>query len=145
MPVFYHTDLQQKLFLLALLTPIILQFSQFCKTNCAHSISKTIKHALPLSKNLQNWPHYKTFSWREFSVIPGRFSRKNLFLCNKQDSNYGLLVKRIKNSQNHLYGQPDWLSLLSSTKCAVRTVGAVWMNINRVRLQHDRELIMLKF
>ena len=99
MPVclfFYHTDLQQKLFLLALLTPIILQFSQFCKTNCAHSISKTIKHALPLSKNLQNWPHYKTFSWREFSVIPGLFSRKNLFLCNKQDSNYGLSVKTIK-------------------------------------------------
>ena len=41
--VFYHIDLEQDLFFLALFKPIILSFSQFCKTNCVHSISRTIE------------------------------------------------------------------------------------------------------
>ena len=89
----------------------------------------------------------------------------------------GFQWKRSKNSQNHLYGQLDGFSLLSSSsKFAVRAVRAVWiiiiiiiiikimnfvrvscliaqtqcftdvwMNVNRVKLQHDRELTMIRF
>ena len=57
-----------------------------------------------------------------------------------------ILVKTIKKfPKSPLYGQPDGLSHLPSTKFAVRTVGAVWISINRVRLQHDRELVMFRF
>ena len=66
-----------------------------------------------------------------------------------QGNNYGLLVKTIKNAQNHLMdicGRPHRFSqVLSSTKFAVRAVGAVWININRVKFQHYRELTMFRF
>ena len=56
----------------------------------------------------------------------------------------GFQWMRSKNSQNHLYGQPDMFSLLTSTKFPVPAV-VIWVNINRVTLQHDREFIMFKF
>ena len=55
--------------------------------------------------------------------MPGLFSQKKLVLCDLEGNNYGLLVKTIKkNSQNHLSGQPDGFSLLTSNKFAVRSV-----------------------
>ena len=56
----------------------------------------------------------------------------------------GFQWMRSKNSQNHLYGQPDMFSLLTSTKFPVPAV-VIWVNINRVTLQRDREFIMFKF
>ena len=44
----------------------VFQFFQFCKTNCTHSIFRTIEDVLPLYNKLKDWPHqYKTFSWGE--------------------------------------------------------------------------------
>ena len=51
---------------------------------------------------------------------------------------------RSKNSQNHLYGQPDMFLLLTSTKFPVPAV-VILVNINRITLQDDREFIMFKF
>ena len=56
-----------------------------------------------------------------------------------QGNNYGLLVKTIKNSQNHLSGQPDGFSLLTGTKFAVQLIELPFM------LQHDREFVMFRF
>ena len=43
-----------------------------------------------------------------------------------------------KNFQNHLYGHPVLTFV-------VRAVASVWMNINRVTLQHNKEFIMFIF
>ena len=48
------------------------------------------------------------------------------------------LAKPLKNFQNHLYGQPV-------LTFAVLAVASVWMNINRVTLQHNKEFIMFIF
>ena len=57
-----------------------------------------------------------------------------------QGNNYGLLVKTIKkNSQNHLFGQPNGFSLLTGTKFAVRLIELPFT------LQHDREFVMFRF
>ena len=45
-------------------------------------------------------------------------------------STLGLLAKPLKIFQNHLYGQ---------------SVVSVWMNVNRVTLQHNKEFIMFIF
>ena len=50
----------------------------------------------------------------------------------------GLLARRLKNIQNHLYGQPV-------LTFAVRAVSSFWMNINRVTLQHNKEFITFIF
>ena len=51
---------------------------------------------------------------------------------------WALAVNRWKKFQNHLYGQP----VLTFT---VLAVASVWMNINRVTLQHNKEFIMFIF
>ena len=57
-----------------------------------------------------------------------------------QGNNYGLLMKRIKkNSQNHLFGQPDGFSLLTDIKFAPRLKELPF------KLQHDREFVMFRF
>ena len=63
-----------------------------------------------------------------------------LHSLNIQDdrSTLGLLAKPLKNFQNHLYAQP-FLSF------AVRAVASVWKNINRVKIQHNKEIIMVIF
>ena len=40
------------------------------------------------------------------SIMPGLFSQNNLLLYHMQGNNNGHIVKTIKNSQNHLFGQP---------------------------------------
>ena len=150
MPVclFYHTDLEHNLFFLALFKPIILQFFTILQDNLhALNIQDDRGTRFLWAKNYRlGQPHYKTFSWREFSIIPELFCRKNLLLCDMQGNNYGLLVKTIKKFlKSPIYtASSEGFSLLSSTKFAVRAVGAVWMNINRVRLQHGRELIKFR-
>ena len=49
-----------------------------------------------------------------------------------------LLTKPLKNFQNHLYGHPVLTFV-------VRAEVRVWMNINRVTLQHDKEFVMFIF
>ena len=53
-------------------------------------------------------------------------------------STRGLLAKPLKNFQNHLYGHPVLTFV-------VRAVASVWMNINRVTLQHYKEFILFIF
>ena len=53
-----------------------------------------------------------------------------------QGNNYGLLVKTMKNFQNHLFGQPDAFSLLTGTKFAVRLIELPFT------LQRDGEFVM---
>ena len=48
------------------------------------------------------------------------------------------LAKPLKNFQNHLYGQPV-------QTFAVLVLASVWMNINTVKLQHNKEFIMFIF
>ena len=67
--------------------------SQFCNTNCYHSIFRTIEARWALAKPLK---------------------------------------------KSHLYGQPV-------LTFAVLAVAIVWMNIDRVTLQHNKELIMFIF
>ena len=62
--------------------------------------------------------------------MPGLFSKKNLVLCDMQGK---------KNSQNHLFGQPDGFSLLTGTKFAVRLKELPFT------LQHDRDFVMFRF
>ena len=63
-----------------------------------------------------------------------------MVLCDMQGNNYGLLMKTIKkNSQNHLFGQPDGFSLLTGTKFAVRLIELPFT------LQHNREIVMFRF
>ena len=54
------------------------------------------KQVPPLHNKLLNWSHYKTFSWREFSIMWRVFSQKNMLLCHMWGNKYGLLVKTIK-------------------------------------------------
>ena len=148
-PVFFlfHTDLEQnrqKLFLLALLKPIILQFFTILQDKLRSFNIQDDRSTRFLWVKIYRI-HHKTFSWRKFFVNRDCLVGK---LCSYVIRTITIIAfqwKRSKNSQNHLYGQPDGLSHLSSTKFAVPTVGAVWMNINRVRFQHDRELIMFRF
>ena len=51
---------------------------------------------------------------------------------------WALAVSRWKNFQNHVYGQP----VLTFT---VLAVASVWMNINRVTLQHNRGIYYVYF
>ena len=51
---------------------------------------------------------------------------------------WALAVNRWEKFQNHLYGQPV-------LTFAVPAVASVWMNINRVTLQHNKEFIMFIF
>ena len=51
----------------------------------------------------------------------------------------GFIGENIKNSQNHLFGQLDRFSVLSSTKFAVRLIELPFM------LQHDREFVTFRF
>ena len=51
---------------------------------------------------------------------------------------WALAVNRWKNFLNHLYGQP----VLTFT---VLAVASVWMNIDTVTLQHNKEFIMFIF
>ena len=66
-----------------------------------------------------------------------------MLLCDIQDNKYGLLVKTIKKKLP-IYVQPDVFSLFTSIKLTVPAV-RVWMKINRVRLQHDKEFIKFRF
>ena len=105
-------------FFFALFKTIILQFFlQFCKTNYTHLISPgRSKHALPLHNKLYNWSHYETFSWRDFSIMQRVFSQKKCSYVICRVISMGFEWKRDqKNSQNHLYGQPNVFSLLTST------------------------------
>ena len=86
----------------------------------------------------------KRFHERKFSIIPGLY----LLLCDMQGNNYGLIVTTMKKFQKApicTASQTGSHALLLNTKFAVRAVAAVGMNINRVRLHHDRELIMFRF
>ena len=56
-----------------------------------------------------------------------------------QGNNYGLLVKTMKNFQNHPFGQPDAFSLLTGTKFAVQFIELPFT------LQRDREFVMFRF
>ena len=66
-----------------------------------------------------------------------------------QGNNYGLLVKTIKkcpkSPNGYIRPATPVLTFRSSTKFAVRAVGAVWINIRRVKLQHYGELTMFRF
>ena len=48
------------------------------------------------------------------------------------------LINRLKNFQNHLYSHPVLTFV-------VRAVASVWMNINKVTLQHNKEFFMFIF
>ena len=71
------------------------------------------------------------------------FSQKNMLLCDIQDNKNGLLVKTIKKKLP-IFVEPGVFSLFTSIKLTVPAV-CVWMKINRVRLQHDKEFIMFRF
>ena len=51
----------------------------------------------------------------------------------------GFIGENVKNSQNHLFGQLDRFSVLSSTKFAVRLIELPFT------LQHDGEFVMFRF
>ena len=51
----------------------------------------------------------------------------------------GFIGENVKNSQNHLFGQVDRFSVLSSTKFAVRLIELPFT------LQHDGEFVMFRF
>ena len=97
---FLYTDVEHNLFFLALFKPIILQFFTILQDKL-HSlnIQDDLSTRFLWAKNYRlGQPHYKTFSWREFSIIPELFCRNSLLLCDMQGNNYGLSVKTIKKS-----------------------------------------------
>ena len=51
----------------------------------------------------------------------------------------GLIGENVKNSQNHLFGQLDRFSVLSSTKLQCDLIELPFT------LQHDREFVMFRF
>ena len=84
-------------------------------------------------------PHYKTISWREFSITPGLFSRKNLLLCHMQVNNYGLLVKTIKKSPK----SPIYCRGFTSNLLAERR-GTRYLSLHLVVLYSLQQLICNK-
>ena len=137
MPVFYHIDLEQKLFFLSLFKPIILQFFFY---NFAWQIpliqypGRSKQALLYLSKKL----YYRIdHNIKRISIILGLFSRRNLLLCDMLGNNYGLLVKTIKKfPKSPVQPAGRVLTFFKHQICSP--------SCRAVRLQHDRELIMFR-
>ena len=78
-------------------------FPNFARQIALIQCSGRSKHAVPLHNKLENNHIIKSFHEENF-IMSGLFSQKNLLLCGVLGNN-GLLAKRSKNFQNHLYGQ----------------------------------------
>ena len=75
----------------------VVVFSQFCKTNCIHSIFTTIEAcANPCKANYRSEHIIKRFH-KENARMSGLFSQINLLLCIIQ-GNDGLLTKTLKKA-----------------------------------------------
>ena len=113
-------------FLPYLIKPIILQFFTILQDKLHSFNIQDDQSTRFLCTTNYSIDHIIKRFHEENSIMPGLFSKKNLVLCDMQGKNYGLLVKTLKNSQDHLFGQPDEYSLLTGTKFA--------MPINRVNI-----------
>ena len=101
-------------------------YSQFCKTNCSHSIFRTIE-ARTINYRID---HIIKRFHEENSLMSGLFSQNNLLFCGMEG----------KNGLSAYTASP--FSLLTSAKFAVRAV-SVWMNITRVTLHHNKEFTIM--
>ena len=108
------------LFFSALFKPILLQFFTLLQDKLHSFNIQDDQSTRFLCTTNYSIDHIIKGFHEENSIIPGLFSKKNLVLRDMQGNNYGLLVKTIKkNSQNHLFGQPDGFLLLTGTIFAV--------------------------
>ena len=121
-------------------------FAVSYKTNCTHSIFRTIKARASLAKRIVKWQQHKTFSYREFTF--GRY-------CSVRSMCH-YVVRRViigfsKNFQKILFSPISKITrpanhfwILQSAKLASELSG-VWMKANeqfvlghRVVLQNKR-------
>ena len=98
------------LFFFALFKPIILQFFTILQDKLPSFNIQDDKSTRFLCTTNYSIDHIIKRFHEENSIMTGRFSKKNLVLCDMQGK---------KNSQNQLFGQPDGFSLLTGTKFAV--------------------------
>ena len=148
---FLYTNVEHNLFFLALFKPIILQFFTILQDKL-HSlnIQDDLSTRFLWAKNYRlGQPHYKTFSWREFSIIPELFCRNSLLLCDMQGNNYGLSgsendqkilkspVYTASRKGSDFYQAPNLQPELSEP--------FEWTLIELGRLQHGKELIKFRF
>ena len=107
-------------------------FSQFCKTNCTHSIIRTIKARASFAQQIIALTTLLKRFHEENAIMSGLFSQNNLLLCGIHGRN-GLLAKCSKNFPNHLFCQPvltfDKCQICSATCCAFQ--------------QHNKEIKVL--
>ena len=109
-----------------------MQFSQFCKTNCTHSIIRTIKARASFAQQIIALTTLLKRFHEENSIMSGLFSQNNLLLCGIHGKN-GLLVKCSKNFPNHLFCQP----VVTFDKCQICSASCC------VFEQHNKEIKVL--
>ena len=110
----------------------ICSFSQFCKTNCTHSIISTIEARVSFAQQIIALATLLKRFHEENSIMSALFSQNNLLLCGIQGNN-GLLAKCSKTFQNHLFCQP----VLTFYKCQICSESC------RVFEQHKKEINVL--
>ena len=118
------------MFIFELFKPIILQFFTILQDKLHSFNIQDDRSTRFLCRTNYSIDHIIKRFHEENSIMTGLFSKKNLVLCDMQGK---------KNSQNHLFGQPDGFSLLTGTKFAVRLIELPFT------LQHDREFVMFRF
>ena len=91
-----------------------MQFFKICKTNCTHSIIKTIEARASFAQQIIALATLLKRFHEENSIMSALFSQNNLLLCGIQGDN-GLLAKCSKTFQNHLFCQP----VLTFYKCQI--------------------------
>ena len=117
-------------------------FAVSYKTNCTHSIFRTIKAPASLAQRIVKWQQHKTFSYREFTF--GRY-------CSVRSMCH-YVVRRViigfsKNFQKILFSpiskitrpaNPFWI--LQSAKLASELLG-VWMKANEQFVDGNRVVL----
>ena len=139
----FFTIQTSNIFFLLYLNPIILQFFTFLQDKIAliQSVQDDRNTRFFCTTNYRTDHIIKRF--HEGNSIMQGLSQKNMPLCDMQGYKFGLLVKTIKFPKSPIR-QAGRVLTLTSTKFPVTAVN-VWVNINRVTLQHDREFIMCRF
>ena len=120
-------------------------FAVSYKTNCTHSIFRTIKARASLAKRIVKWQQHKTFSYREFTF--GRY-------CSVRSMCH-YVVRRViigfsKNFQKILFSPISKITrpanhfwILQSAKLASELSG-VWMKANEQFVRGHRVVLQNK-
>ena len=120
-------------------------FAVSYKTNCTHSIFRTIKVRASLAQRIVKWQQHKTFSYREFTF--GRYCSvrsmchyvvHRVIICFSKNFQKILFspISKITRPANHFW-------ILQSAKLASELLG-VWMKANEQFVRGNRVVLQNK-